>query len=111
MPEQLPTCLRACLGKTVNSVVLPANGVEVIKKDPSNPKFYMFNQRLLLVFCKGFCFQSSMLPQQCLQSDLVFNVSKLRSEAVSESEKKLNDAVVTITEKGPQWFEVRRNLI
>ena len=46
-----------------------------------------------------------------LQSDLVLNVSKLRPEAVSESEKKLNDAVVTITEKGPQWFEVRRNLI
>jgi hypothetical protein len=41
-----------------------------------------------------------------LQSDLVLNVSKLKPEAVSDSEKKLNDALIAITEKGPQWFEV-----
>lgn len=41
-----------------------------------------------------------------LQSDLVLNVSKFKPEAVSDSEKKLNDALIAMTEKGPQWFEV-----
>ena len=45
-----------------------------------------------------------------LQSDLTLNVSKLRPESVSESEKRLTDNLVAITEKGPRWFDVCANI-
>ena len=41
-----------------------------------------------------------------LSSDLTFNVSKLRPESVSESQKQLTDALVAITAKGPRWYDV-----
>lgn len=41
-----------------------------------------------------------------LESDFIVNASKLKPEAVSQAEKQLNDTMVGITEKGPQWYEV-----
>ena len=41
-----------------------------------------------------------------LSSDLTLNVSKLRPESVSESEKQLTDTLVAITAKGPRWYDV-----
>ena len=41
-----------------------------------------------------------------LSSDLTLNVSKLRPESVSESEKQLTDTLVALTAKGPRWYDV-----
>ena len=44
-----------------------------------------------------------------LQSDLTLNVSKLKPESVSESEKRLTENLIAITAKGPRWFDVCAN--
>ena len=44
-----------------------------------------------------------------LQSDLTLNVSKLKPESVSESEKRLTDNLIAITANGPRWFDVCAN--
>ena len=44
-----------------------------------------------------------------LQSDLTLNVSKLKPESVSESERQLTENSIAITADGPRWFDVRTN--
>jgi len=41
------------------------------------------------------------------QSDLFVNASRLKPESVNPAAKQLNETLITITEKGPKWFEVR----
>ena len=45
-----------------------------------------------------------------LQSDLFVNASKMEPEAVNPTDKELNDYLVAITEKGPPWYQVTKNL-
>lgn len=42
-----------------------------------------------------------------LQSDLVFNFSKVDTKTISEQTKKLNDILEEKSQSGPSWWEVR----
>lgn len=44
-----------------------------------------------------------------LSSDLFLNAAKLSPVHVSEADRQLNKKLLSITVKGPQWWEVREN--